>query len=248
MGHPLVGSFDRDSSQPLYQQIEQIIFESIQNGALREGDMLPNERLMQDIYGVSRQTVRQALLSLEKGGYIERIQGVGTRVTQKNPKPQNKAVTSMTEDILARGQIAESKTLCVVFVIPPEKVVDSFGMKPGEKCICIHRLRLADGVPIAFNELYIPPDFDFSARELEYMQSYYHILKEKFNLTPIQANDVLRACKSNSEQAESLKIPEGAMLVELERVSFGADRTPLEFTNIYCLPEHFEYRIFLSNC
>ena len=72
-------------------------------------------------------------------------------------------------------------------------------MKPGEKCMCIHRLRLADGEPIAFNELYIPPDFDFSARELEYMQSYYQFLKGKYNLIPVQASDVLRACRSNSE-------------------------------------------------
>ena len=49
-------------------------------------------------------------------------------------------------------------------------------------------------------------------------------------------------------QAEFLKIPEGAMLVKLERVSFGEDKSPLEFTNIYCIPEHFEYRIFLSTC
>ena len=84
---------------------------SIQSGAFREGDMLPNERLMQDIYGVSRQTVDRHCFLLKNGGYIERIQGVGTRVTQKNPKPQNKAVTSMTEDILARGQKAEEQDL-----------------------------------------------------------------------------------------------------------------------------------------
>ena len=56
----LGGVIDRTSPIPIYHQIEKIILDSIERGELSEGDMLPNERLLQQIYGVSRSTIRQA--------------------------------------------------------------------------------------------------------------------------------------------------------------------------------------------
>jgi GntR family transcriptional regulator len=242
----LAGSCDRTSSVPLYQQIHDIILKAIQAGDLGAGEILPTERMLKEIYGVSRQTVRQALTALEESGYIERNQGSGTRVTHRSPQVLTNAITSMSEDMTARGLSAESITLTVELVIPSEDIARALHLQPGERTWCVRRLRLGDGSPLALNDLYLPADLPFSARDLSRMQSYYELIKKRFDLQPLTASDSLRAQLATDEQAGLLQIAPGSMLIVLERTAYTADQMPIEFTHIYFVPERFEYRIHLS--
>ncbi|MCH5194305.1 MAG: GntR family transcriptional regulator [Oscillospiraceae bacterium] len=54
--------------------------EYIKTQKLRQGDRFPSENELCGIHGVSRQTVRQALLHLESEGVISRVRGSGTFV------------------------------------------------------------------------------------------------------------------------------------------------------------------------
>lgn len=66
----------------IYRSMKQII-----NRPIEEGSRLPNERELAELYGVSRVTMRQALTELESDGYIERVQGSGTFVAHRKPRP-----------------------------------------------------------------------------------------------------------------------------------------------------------------
>ncbi len=59
---------------PLYLQLRQRLEEEIRNGALRPGAPLPSEREIAEICGISRVTVRKAVQSLVRDGFV--IQGV----------------------------------------------------------------------------------------------------------------------------------------------------------------------------
>lgn len=62
------------NKQPLYDQIVDLIKEKIETEYL-PNSKLESERKLTERYGVSRTTVRMALLELEKLGYIYRKQG-----------------------------------------------------------------------------------------------------------------------------------------------------------------------------
>lgn len=74
------------SSQKKNVQLYLHITDAINEGALTSGDKLPTERELAETYKVSRQTVRQALEKLEKDGFIRKVQGSGSYITDSASK------------------------------------------------------------------------------------------------------------------------------------------------------------------
>ncbi|MGW8115142.1 GntR family transcriptional regulator [Caproicibacterium sp. NSD3] len=69
------------NSQKKYIQLYSHITDTIKSGGYISGDKLPTELELAETYGVSRQTVRQALEKLEKDGFISKVQGSGSYIT-----------------------------------------------------------------------------------------------------------------------------------------------------------------------
>ena len=63
---------------PLYYQLEKVLRKRILSGKLQPDLAVPTEKELCQEFGVSRITVRQALLSLESDNLIRREQGRGT--------------------------------------------------------------------------------------------------------------------------------------------------------------------------
>lgn len=69
-----------------YAQLYEQLKGDIVRGVYQNGQKLPGENEMAEQYGMSRQTVRQALTLLERKGLIERKQGSGTYVHRAEAK------------------------------------------------------------------------------------------------------------------------------------------------------------------
>ncbi len=67
-------------SQKLYEQVEEQIRELVLSGAYRKGDLLPSEKELMEMTGVSRITVREAIRGLAEVGMIETRKGKGSIV------------------------------------------------------------------------------------------------------------------------------------------------------------------------
>jgi len=76
--------------QKLYQQVARSIAASIAEGRYGPGDRLPSERGLADAFGVSRPTIRDAMIALEFQGLVEARQGSGVYVTARG-KPEDDA-------------------------------------------------------------------------------------------------------------------------------------------------------------
>ena len=63
-----------------YESIVQQVLELIENGKLKQGDQLPSERELTEIFKVSRTTVREAIRTLESMKLLQSRQGNGTYV------------------------------------------------------------------------------------------------------------------------------------------------------------------------
>lgn len=79
MQQPIDKIIDK-SSNALYTQIVQQIRQWIREGRLKEGDQLPSERELAQIFDVSRVPVREALKILEFLGAVQHIKGKGVFV------------------------------------------------------------------------------------------------------------------------------------------------------------------------
>ena len=85
--------------QEVAKQLERRITEE-----LKPGDLLPPERQLVQMLGVSRSSVRDAIRSLELKGLLEPRQGIGTVVRSPDAVPANPLATALLEK---RKMIAE---------------------------------------------------------------------------------------------------------------------------------------------
>ena len=77
--------------QKLYQQVARSIAASIAEGRYAPGDRLPSERGLADSFGVSRPTVRDAMIALEFQGLVEARQGSGVYVIARGKSEDDAA-------------------------------------------------------------------------------------------------------------------------------------------------------------
>lgn len=77
--------FRQIENQRLYQQVAEQIAAIIRKGELAVGDRLPPERDLSVKLGVSRPTVREAMIALELAGFVDVRTGAGTYVVSSGP-------------------------------------------------------------------------------------------------------------------------------------------------------------------
>lgn len=99
------------SNRKLYIQIADQIRDQILKGAVEPGQQLPSERDLAQSLGVSRPTVREALIALEVAGLVEVRVGVGAFVRPRDaeqPLPENSAspLETMTVRRLLEPEVA----------------------------------------------------------------------------------------------------------------------------------------------
>jgi GntR family transcriptional regulator of arabinose operon len=76
-------SADRIGSLSKPQLLRNALLDSLKDGTLKVGDRVPSEPELINRYGVSRATVREAIISLEQEGWLRRLQGKGTFVSER---------------------------------------------------------------------------------------------------------------------------------------------------------------------
>jgi DNA-binding FadR family transcriptional regulator len=69
--------FEKPKQNRIYQDVIDQVQSAVLDGRLKEGDTLPPERELQEMFGVSRGTLREALRVLEQKGIIEVRLGTG---------------------------------------------------------------------------------------------------------------------------------------------------------------------------
>src|SRR2546426_10941259 len=70
-----------DDGRPLYRRLLAQLRSDIGSGRLRPGDVIPPELEIARSHGISRHTVRQAIVELAREGLLRRERGRGTFVT-----------------------------------------------------------------------------------------------------------------------------------------------------------------------
>jgi len=78
---------------PLYERLRGALNDQISDGTLKAGEALPSERDIQQILGVSRSTVRQAIGLLIEDGLLQLVPGAGTFILEHSKLLANKPDT-----------------------------------------------------------------------------------------------------------------------------------------------------------
>src|ERR1700729_2942043 len=151
-------------------------------GALPPGARVPSEDSLVEQYAVSRTTIRTAVQSLIARGLVEIRRGKGTFVTQPVITQQLTELTGFVEDMQALREDPSARVLDCRIVAASETVARQLSLQRGTAVARIQRVRMADGVPLSFDETYLPRDLGkkIMADDLE-NQPIFSLLEQNYS-------------------------------------------------------------------
>jgi GntR family transcriptional regulator len=147
---------------PLPIQIARVIAERIRSGELLPGSKVPSEPALAAQFGVSRATIREATRLLVGEQLLQAERGRGTFVRyEPHLWPVDtglEELVSMTDLIERAGYTAGTQLLERRLVNPPTEVIKALDVAGGAQVGMLRRIRLADGVPVAYSLDYVKED------------------------------------------------------------------------------------------
>jgi GntR family transcriptional regulator len=190
-------------------------------GALRPGARVPSEDSLVEQYAVSRTTIRTAIQSLIARGLVEIRRGKGTFVTQPVITQELTELTGFVEDMQAFGRDPSARVLDRRIVAASETVARQLSLQRGTAVARIQRVRLADGIPLSFNETYLPRD-----------------LEQNYSAPLLDAEYRLAAVASHGTVARALGMIPGSPIFLIERTTFSDNHRPVDYERLYYRGDH----------
>ena len=132
-------------TKPRYQQLKDRIIEQISSGDLRPHDRVPSENELVESAGVSRMTANRALRELTHEGYVDRVAGIGTFVS----------------DLKANSHLLVHSAYVVRQIRQPaaEEVARALHISEGSDVFNILLVHCEDDVPIQVEDRYVVTEF-----------------------------------------------------------------------------------------
>lgn len=233
---------------PKYRQLVDIVKKLVGSGKLKQGMKIPSENELKKKYRVSNTTVRKAINELLQEGIIYREQGKGTFLAKTKINQNLTKITSFTEDMLQRGLKPSSKVLGVTVISSPLKVMNNLILDKGEKVVKIHRLRLANGEPMAIQTSYFPHKLCPNIQNIQKQnltQSLTIILRDRYNLHLVKAVQSLYPSLADDYKSKMLRIKKSAPVLIVERTSYLPNNQPAEFLESVYRGDRYEFLVEL---
>ena len=213
-------------SLPKYRLLQQALEARI--AQLHPGDRFPSERELEQEYGVSRITVRQALQQLVLAGKLERIQGRGTFVARPKVE-QGLVLTSFSEEMRRRGLTPGSRTLANQHIPADAELAARLAIAEGAPVIMLTRLRLANGEPMALETVYISAErFPLLAEADLTDRSLYAWLAEHYGIELTHGEQTIEAVVLTPQEARLFGLPPGLPAFRQVRLSYDQFDRPVE--------------------
>jgi GntR family transcriptional regulator len=215
---------------PLYGKVEEVLAGEIARGEYQPGDQLPTEDELLARFGVSRITVRRAVQNLIQRGVVEIRRGRGTFVLAPKVSQELTKLTGFVEDMDTHGRTASARVVSQGVVAASARVARHLGVSKGTRVMRIERVRLADSVPMSFDETYLPLEIGrkIVRNDLRAMP-IFTLLEEKYGIPLVEAEYSLEAAAATGHVAVGLEVPEGAPIFRIERTSFTTEGKPIDY-------------------
>lgn len=221
-------------TQPLYHMVKENLLGIIRERGLKPGDLLPTEAELEEMFQVSRTTIRTAINELQHEGYIVKQQGRGTFVASNSYAECTALLQSFYQDANQRGNKVTSMLISAEIVIPEETVQEMLEI-PREEVLKIQRVRYSDGEPIQLSTCYMPRGIyeNFPWREVDFSTASLYDELEKAGIELDNGEEIWEVCAADPYQAALLQVPVGSPLFHNSRVVRNKKGEMVEYAKAY---------------
>lgn len=214
-------------------RIKQNIIQDIKSGILQPGDKVESESALKKKYNVSAITVRKAFNDLISEGYLIGVQGVGTFVTKKQ---MTRGLTSISfsDELLQQGYQIDMIVDKIEEIVHPQ-IAEILEIPKEQSMICVRRVRLANGEPIAYQRSFVDSRLLSLAQAMRIheLASFYQTLRA-VNVVPVWVNENYSVKQvKDSRIAELMKIKKNSDTFFVKRKAFDEVDKIIEYAETY---------------
>lgn len=210
------------------------------------GEQLAPERDLARELGVSRMTLRRAIDELVTRGAVRRRRGSGVFALGPKLAPALMA-SSFTEDMRARGLRPGARTLAFEVFPAGARIGRHLHIGETEEIVQATRLRLADGEPIALEELSVPRRVAPDLKEIDLEdRSFYDLIKARYGVVASRSIQTIEPVVLDAQEAADLEAPVHSPALLFERTSWSADEVPIEFVRSVYRGDRYKIRAELT--
>lgn len=234
---------------PRYQEIANDLRRRIESHEFPAGKPLPTEGGLQEMYGASRNTIRQAIWLLARQHLLETRAGQGTFITPKIIPFVTRLSTAPRADlggpseeaaafpalVLEQGRDAVVSSPEVVILRCPAGIAARLRIAEGALVVSRHQERSIDGLPWSSQTTYYPLTWvTRGADKLRMPESIeggaVEYLAKSIGLRQVGYRDRISARLSNDWEQMLFRLAPNHTVIEVYRTSFAEDETPLRVT------------------
>jgi len=235
-------NIDPGSPIPLYAQVEAVLAAGIADGTYPPGTRLPNEESLIERFGVSRTTIQKTVQNLISRGLIEIRRGKGTFVIQPRITQDLTELSGFVEDMHALGRNPSARVLDKQLMPANETVARRLALPMGTLVVRIQRVRLVDGMPLSFDETWLPKELGEKviSNDLE-TEPIFSLLEKKYDTPLVEAEYRLEAICADKAVAQALGIDLGSAIFLIERTSYSAQHRPVDYEKLYYRGDQIQF-------
>lgn len=232
-------------SPAAHKQIASTLIHEIEQGTWGVGAKLPTEMDLVDRFGVSRNTVREALRHLQDLGFIRRKQGSRSVLLRKNPENAFVNIASSVDDILLYVRDTDSQLLACEHVIVGEDLAEALACEAGVARLRASFLRFRAGSdePICYTEAYVLPDFEDVRPKLEQSATVYNVIAAHFGIAFARIEQEIEARRADANVASRLRVSVGSPLLFVKTTFYCPDDSVAEISLSHFPEQRYRLRI-----
>jgi GntR family histidine utilization transcriptional repressor len=225
-------------SKPRYQQLKDFIIEQISSGELQPTDRVPSENELVESKQVSRMTANRALRELTDEGYVERVAGRGTFVSDYRSRSDLLEVQNIADEIAGRGHKHSSRVVRQSLQRARGEIAKALHVEQGVDIFHLLLVHYEDGVSIQVEDRYVLASFAPQCLE----QDFSAVTPSAYltGVAPLQeAEQVVRASIPNAAVCTQLQMKRGQPSLVVLRRTWSKGR-PVTFARLHHPGDRYE--------
>ena len=233
-----------NQSIPKYHLIAEQIINMIRDGRLPPGARTLSENDIIKQFGVSNTTARKSLQEIELAGWVTKVKGKGTFVRQNKVQRSAHKILSFTKNMLQAGRKPSTRVLDKRILMKDcSRTINGRRYTLKGPIFRLHRLRLADGVPMMLEIRHISTTFCPQIEKKDLSGSLYEIYEKDYKLRLREIDQMLSFELLGPGVKEFFDLDKPLPAFRVEGVTFCGKEMILEMEDSFYRADQYRFAL-----
>ena len=235
------------SDQPLYLKVKDEILKIIKKEKLKPGDSLPTEPELEEMFKVSRTTIRAAINELKSEGYVVKQQGRGTFIANNSYEECVALLQSFSEDAIKNGSTVKTIVLGIDLIFPDSELCGILEIEP-EPVLKLERIRYVDGDIVNLTTAYLPKRVHekLDWRNIDFCNTTLYSEMRNVGIDLEYGEEVMEVLVADDRLASFLRVNVGAALMNNQRKVYNRLGQLVEYSTTFTRGDKFRNYVKLK--